>query len=207
MASIVLVTGGSGLVGKAIEYVIATEPIGSRFGKKEGETWIFAKSSEADLRDAEQALGTRWICDLYQNFVCLTSLCLVGGVYKNMKANSTFLRSNILINENILYHAHTHHVEKVISCLSTCVFPDKVDYPLDETKIHLGLPHPSNFGYSHSKRLVDIQNRAYREEFGCNFTSAIPTSVFGPNDNYDLEDAHVIPALIHRCYLAKSAAF
>ncbi|KAE9383689.1 NAD(P)-binding protein [Gymnopus androsaceus JB14] len=172
MASIVLVTGGS--------HVIATEPIGSQFGKKEGETWIFAKSSEADL-----------------------SLCLVGGVYKNMKANSTFLRSNILINENILYHAHTHHVHKVISFLSSCVFPDKVEYPLDETKIHLGLPHPSNFGYSHSKRLVDIQNRAYREEFGCNFTSAIPTSVFGPNDNYDLEDAHVIPALIHRCYLAK----
>ncbi|KAE9383691.1 hypothetical protein BT96DRAFT_1027104 [Gymnopus androsaceus JB14] len=98
------------------------------------------------------------------------------------------------IKENILYHAQTRHVQKVISCLSTCAFPDKVEYLLDETKIHLGLPHSSNFGYSHSNRLVDIQNRC-----------VVPTNVFGLNDTYDLEDAHVIPAFIQRCYLLKSA--
>jgi len=94
-------------------------------------------------------------------------------------------------------------VMKLISCLSTCVFPDKIAYPLNEDNIHLGPPHESNFGYAHAKRMVDVQNHAYHEEFGCNFTSAIPTNVFGPHDNYDLEDAHVIPALIHKCYLAK----
>jgi len=83
------------------------------------------------------------------------------------------------------------------------VFPDKVTYPLDEDKIHLGLPHESNFGYAHAKRMVDVYNHAYKEEFGCNFTSAIPTNVFGPYDNFDLEDSHVIPGLIHKCYLAK----
>ena len=71
----------------------------------------------------------------------------------------TFLQSNLAINTNVLDTAHKTHVQKVISCLSTCVFPDKVTYPLDEGKIHLGPPHPSNFGYSHAKRLVDVQNR------------------------------------------------
>ena len=122
-----------------------------------------------------------------------------------------FLRDNILINDNVLHTAHEFKCKKVISCLSTCVYPDKVEYPLDETKIHLGLPHESNFGYAHAKRLVDIQNRyvlssarrfsclersltgcgtsrprhysAYKDQFGDNFTSAIPTNVFGPHDN------------------------
>jgi len=129
---------------------------------------------------------------------------LVGGLFKNMKYKLTFLRDNILINDNILHNSYlTPLTTKLISCLSTCVFPDKVTYPLDETKIHSGPPHESNFGYAHAKRMVDVQNHAYKEEFGCNFTSAIPTNVFGPNDNFDLEDSHVIPGLIHKCYLAQ----
>jgi len=112
----------------------------------------------------------------------------------------TFLRDNLLINDNILETAHQKKAKKVISCLSTCVFPDKVTYPLDETKIHIGPPHESNFGYAHAKRMVDVQNQcvnpssengwpltpqnsAYKEQFGSNFTSAIPTNVFGPHDN------------------------
>jgi GDP-L-fucose synthase len=125
----------------------------------------------------------------------------VGGLFKNMKYKLTFLRENTLINDNILHTSYETQVVKLISCLSTCVFPDKVEYPLDENKIHLGPPHESNFGYAHAKRMVDVSNQyarlslildllinyqtrsAYHEEFGCNFTSAIPTNVFGPADN------------------------
>ncbi|KAG6887964.1 hypothetical protein C0995_011357 [Termitomyces sp. Mi166 len=208
MATVVLVTGGTGLVGKAIQHVIETEPIGSRFGKKEGETWIFASSKEGDLRDAEQ---TRILFEKYKPTHVIHLAALVGGLFKNMKYKLTFLRDNILINDNVLHAAHTHKTQKVISCLSTCVFPDKVEYPLDETKIHNGLPHESNFGYAHAKRMVDVQNHAYKEEFGRNFTSAIPTNdlfynflkrVLKQRDS-DLEDSHVIPGLIHKCYLAK----
>ena len=71
----------------------------------------------------------------------------------------TFLRDNLSINSNVLEIAHQRKVEKVISCLSTCVFPDKVEYPLDENKIHIGEPHDSNFGYAYAKRMVDVQNR------------------------------------------------
>ncbi|GBE85463.1 hypothetical protein BKA93DRAFT_865839 [Sparassis latifolia] len=198
--SVILVTGGTGLVGSAIKHVIEEEPEGSRFGKKPGEKWIFATHAEADLRDPEQ---TRKLFDKYKPTHVIHLAAIVGGVFINMKLQLTFLRDNVLINDNVLHTAYQHGVTKVISCLSTCVFPDKVSYPLDETKIHLGLPHESNFGYAQAKRLVDVLNHAYKDQYGCNFTSAIPTNIFGPDDNYDLECAHVIPGLIHKCYLAK----
>lgn len=198
--SVILVTGGTGLVGKALQHVLATELEGSRFGKRAGEHWVFVSSKDADLRDPAQ---TKALFEKHQPTHIIHLAAIVGGVYINMKRNLTFLRDNILINDNILHTSHVLGVKKVISCLSTCVFPDKVTYPLDETKIHLGPPHPSNFGYSHAKRMVDVQNRAYKEQFDCNFTSAIPTSIFGPHDNFELESAHVIPALIHKCFLAQ----
>ncbi|KAH7871369.1 uncharacterized protein C8R40DRAFT_1054751 [Lentinula edodes] len=200
MSTVILVTGGTGLVGKAIEYVIENEPAGSRFGKRPNEKWIFASSSEADLRDPAQ---TRKLYEKYQPTHVIHLAALVGGLFKNMKYKLTFLRENILINDNVLHASYEHKTQKLVSCLSTCVFPDKVEYPLTELNIHNGPPHESNFGYAHAKRMVDVQNHAYKEEFGCNFTSAIPTNVFGPHDNYDLEDSHVIPGLIHKCYLAK----
>ncbi|KAJ7337431.1 hypothetical protein DFH08DRAFT_915828 [Mycena albidolilacea] len=200
MATVVLVTGGTGLVGKAIQHIIETEPVGSKYGKLPNETWIFASSSEGDLRNPEQ---TNKLYEKYKPTHVIHLAALVGGLFRNMKYKLTFLRDNILINDNVLHASYTHKTTKLISCLSTCVFPDKVEYPLDENKIHSGPPHESNFGYAHAKRMVDVQNHAYKEEFGCNFTSAIPTNIFGPHDNYDLEDAHVIPALVHKCYLAK----
>ncbi|PPQ95374.1 hypothetical protein CVT26_008219 [Gymnopilus dilepis] len=203
MSNVILVTGGTGLVGRAIEHVINTEPEGSRFGKRPGETWVFASSAEGDLRDADQ---TRKLYEKYKptHVIHLAALGVHASFRRPVQKHElTFLRDNILINDNVLHVAYEHKAQKVISCLSTCVFPDKVEYPLDENKIHNGPPHESNFGYAHAKRMVDVQNHAYKEEFGCNFTSAIPTNVFGPHDNFDLEDSHVIPGLIHKCYLAK----
>jgi len=200
MPAVVLVTGGTGLVGKAIEYVIEHEPEGSRFGKRPGEKWIFASSRDADLRDPQQTLQ---LFEKHQPTHVIHLAALVGGLFANRERKMTFLRDNMLINDNVLHTARIKGTQKVISCLSTCVFPDKVEYPLTEDKVHLGPPHDSNFGYAYAKRMVDVQNRAYKEEFGCNFTSAIPTNVFGPHDNFDLKYAHVMPALIHKCYLAK----
>ena len=65
-------------------------------------------------------------------------------------------------------------------------------------QVHNGPPHPSNFGYSYAKRLIDVQNRAYHEQYGCMFTSVVPTNVFGPNDNYNLNDGHVIPGTVKK---------
>jgi len=65
--------------------------------------------------------------------------------------------------------------------------------------IHNGPPHPSNEGYSYAKRMIDVQNRCYKQQYGCNFTSIIPTNVFGPHDNFSIEDGHVLPGLLHTC--------
>lgn len=203
MSKVILVTGGNGLVGKAIQEIAFDPKTEPAFRAADDEKWIFVSSKDADLRNPEQ---TDKLFAKYKPTHVIHLAAIVGGLFKNMAHNLTFLRENVLINDNVLFSAHKYKVSKVISCLSTCVFPDEKEvkniYPLTEKKIHLGPPHPSNFGYSHAKRLIDIQNRAYKQEFGCNFTSAIPTNVFGKFDNFDLEDSHVIPGLIHKCYLA-----
>jgi len=127
----------------------------------------------------------------------------VGGLYKNMKYRVEMYRDNMAINDNVLAAAHEHGVVKVISMLSTCIFPDKTAYPIDETMIHNGPPHASNEGYAYAKRMVDVLNRCYHTQHGHMYTSAIPTNIFGRHDNFHLEDSHVIPGLIHKVYLAK----
>merc|ERR1719253_591053 len=71
--------------------------------------------------------------------------------------------------------------------------------------LHDGPPHPSNEGYAYAKRMIDTMNRAYAEEYGCNFTSIIPTNIYGPGDNFSIQNGHVIPGLIHKCYQAKQS--
>jgi GDP-L-fucose synthase len=94
-------------------------------------------------------------------------------------------------------------VEKLVCFLSTCVFPDDVEYPLTEEKVHLGEPHFSNYPYAYAKRMADIQIRAYREQYGIEYVSVIPTNIYGPHDNFNIETGHVLPSLIHKCYLAQ----
>jgi GDP-L-fucose synthase len=114
-----------------------------------------------------------------------------------------FYRENVLINDNIMELCRITKVKKLVSFLSTCIFPDKTTYPIDETMLHNGPPHTSNEGYALAKRMIDTMNRAYAEEYGCNFTSIIPTNIYGPHDNFSIQNGHVIPGLIHKCYLAK----
>merc|ERR1719431_907573 len=128
---------------------------------------------------------------------------MVGGLYRHMKHNADFLKANVLINLNVLYCSQEFGVEKVVSCLSTCVFPDKTTYPIDETMLHDGPPHQSNMGYSFAKRLVPVINQCLQNQHGVKYTSVIPTNIYGPNDNFNLDDGHVLPVIIHKTYLAK----
>nr|SVE93127.1 EOG090X09NN [Moina brachiata] len=190
---VILVTGGTGLVGQAIKRV-------SEEDSRPDEEFIFLSSKDADLKDAA---ATEAVFEKYKPTHVIHLAAMVGGLFHNMKHNLDFLRNNILINDNILHNSYKYGVKKAISCLSTCIFPDKTTYPIDETMVHNGPPHNSNFGYSYAKRLIDVQNHAYNQQYGCHFTSVIPTNVFGEHDNYNLEDSHVIPGLIHKAYLAK----
>jgi GDP-L-fucose synthase len=127
----------------------------------------------------------------------------VGGVGANMNNKGEFFYNNIMINTNVIESSRKYNVKKLVSFLSTCIFPDNVEYPLTESKIHLGVPHNSNDAYAYAKRMVDIQIRAYREQYGLNYISVIPTNIYGPNDNFSLENGHVVPMLIHKLYLAQ----
>ncbi|KAK3720319.1 hypothetical protein QZH41_020399, partial [Actinostola sp. cb2023] len=207
----VVVTGGSGLVGRAIKKVVEAEE------SRPNEEWIFLSSKDGDLTDFE---STKALFEKHKPTHVIHLAAMVGGLFKNLKYNLDFWvgilsdimntiklsidldRMNIKINDNVLHNAYLHNVKKCVSCLSTCIFPDKTTYPIDETMVHNGPPHDSNFGYAYAKRMIDVQNRAYHKQHGCQFTSVIPTNVFGPHDNYNLEDSHVIPGLIHKCYMA-----
>lgn len=193
-AMVILVTGGGGLVGMGLKTEV--EKV-----KSSNEQWIFLRYADGDLSDMA---ATRQLFEKHKPTHVIHLAAMVGGLFKNMKYKLDFLRKNIQINDCVLQCCYEYKVKKCVSCLSTCIFPDKTTYPIDETMIHNGPPHESNFGYAYAKRLIDIQNRAYHEQHGCHFTSVIPTNIFGPHDNYDLEDSHVIPGLIHKCYLAKS---
>lgn len=190
----VLVTGGSGLVGRAIQQVLSQE------GGFKAKEWRFLSSKDANLKNnAETLLVFKEFCPTH----VIHLAAMVGGLFQNMKNNLDFWRSNILINDNVLQAAHEVGAVKVVSCLSTCIFPDKTTYPIDETMIHNGPPHESNLGYSYAKRMIDVQNKVYFRQYGHCYTAVIPTNVFGPHDNFNIEAGHVLPGLIHKAYVAK----
>ncbi|KAK2162699.1 hypothetical protein LSH36_93g03041 [Paralvinella palmiformis] len=175
----ILVTGGSGLVGKAIQAVVEGGE------KRNDEEWFFITSKDADLTDTVQ---TKALFEKLKPTHVIHLAAMVGGLFRNLKYNLDFLRNNIKINDNVLHTSYEYGVKKVVSCLSTCIFPDKTTYPIDETM-----------------RLIDVQNRAYHVQHGCHFTSVIPTNVFGPHDNFSIEDGHVLPGLMNKVYKAKGA--
>mmetsp|Transcript_12718 Transcript_12718/g.23841 ORF Transcript_12718/g.23841 Transcript_12718/m.23841 type:complete len:323 (-) Transcript_12718:157-1125(-) len=191
--SVVMVTGGSGLVGSAIKDYVTANP-------NENEEWVFLSSKDGDLRDRK---ATEAIFEKYKPTHVIHLAAKVGGLFANMAQKVEFYRENTLINDNIMELCRITKVKKLVSMLSTCIFPDKTTYPIDETMLHNGPPHPSNEGYAYAKRLIDTMNRAYAEEYGCNFTSIIPTNIYGPHDNFSIQNGHVIPGLIHKCYIAK----
>ena len=184
MENKILVTGGYGLVG-------------SEFKKP---NFIPLSSSEADLRvrkDVDNVFNTIKFDSVIH---CAGK---VGGLRGNMNNKGQFFYDNIMINTNVIESARVNGIKKLVSFLSTCVFPNQVDYPLTESKIHLGPPHFSNDAYAYAKRMADVQIRAYKEQYDLNYKSVIPTNIYGPNDNYDIVNGHVIPSLIHKCYLAR----
>ncbi|KAA0152176.1 hypothetical protein FNF29_04043 [Cafeteria roenbergensis] len=194
---VVLVTGGTGLVGQGIRSFV--EGAGAE-GAPEGETWYYASSKDGDLRKAED---TRALFERVKPTHVIHLAAKVGGLFHNMAKKVDFYRENMLINDNVMGMCREFKVVKLVSCLSTCVFPDKTTYPIDETMIHDGPPHSSNEGYAYAKRMIDVMNRCYRDQHGCSFTSIIPTNIYGPDDNFSIQDGHVIPGLIHKCYIAK----
>lgn len=187
----VLVTGGTGLVGKALHDIQHNY---------EKYTFIYLSSKDCDLTDYASCIHT--FQSVKPTFV-IHLAAFVGGLYKNMNDKTNMFDKNILININVVRACHELKVKKLVSCLSTCIFPDDISYPISEHMLHDGPPHQSNYCYAYAKRMLEVQSRAYREQHGDNFICLIPTNLYGKYDNFSLTDSHVVPGLIHACYLAK----
>jgi GDP-L-fucose synthase len=177
-----LITGGTGLIGSAFTH-----------GIKVG-------SLDYNLTSRSQ---TDQMIERHNPEVIIHAAAKVGGIGANINQSANFYYDNIMMNTNIIDSAYKHNVKKLVCFLSTCVFPDKIDYPLTEEKIHEGKPHPTNASYAYAKRMADIQIKAYNKQYGTNYFSIIPCNVYGKNDNFNLQNGHVIPTLIHKCWLAK----
>jgi len=182
----ILVTGGDGMVGHALKKIIPNA--------------FFASSKHYDLTYENETL--KMFRDAKPKFV-IHLAAKVGGVLSNSKNQANYFEDNIRINTNVLRYAKEFKVEKMVSLLSTCIYPENATFPLTEDQIHNGPPHPTNYGYAYAKRMLEVQSRAYREQHGCNFICAVPNNLFGPNDNFHSENSHVIPAIIRKCFEAK----
>lgn len=187
----ILVTGSNGLVGKNLQEYVNTN-------KLDG-IWYFSTSKDADLRNLHEV---DYLFEKINPTHVINLAAYVGGLYKNMKENVEFFENNMLINMNIMKCCYKYKIIKLISIMSTCIFPDNITYPINETMLHNGKPHESNIGYSYSKRMIDILSQCYNNQYNTNFISIIPGNLYGPHDNFNLEDSHVIPSLIHKSYLA-----
>lgn len=197
---VILVTGGTGLVGRALQAAVTHQQQQQQGNVDNDDVWHFVGSKDADLRDLEQ---TRALFARLSPTHVVHLAALVGGLFRNLHHQVDFFRANMAMNDHVLLCCHESGVQKAVSCLSTCIFPDKTSYPIDERMLHDGRPHASNEGYAMAKRLIDTMNRCYADQYGHCFTSVVPTNVYGPHDNFHLQDSHVIPGLIHKCWLAK----
>ena len=184
----VLITGGTGMVGSAFNNL------------KTAHELIFVCSKDYDLTSIKDT--KRMFQDNSPDTV-IHLAAKVGGIKANSDYMSEFLHKNMLINLNVLNSARIYKINKVVSLLSTCVYPDNPNYPLTEDQIHNGEPHESNFGYAYAKRMLEVQSRAIRKQYGLKYITAIPNNIYGENDNFDLENGHVLPAIIRKVYEAK----
>ena len=181
------------MVGKGIQEALENRELSK---KQPDEEWVFLSSKDCNLMDMKETMA---LFEKLKPTHVIHLAAKVGGLYANSSQKVEFYRENIIMNDVIMECCRLTKVEKLVSCLSTCIFPDKVEYPLTEEKVHLGPPHPSNVGYALAKRMIDTMDHCYNEEYGCNFTSIIPTNVYGKFDNFNIEQGHVLPVSFENC--------
>ena len=187
----IYIAGHRGMVGSAIK---------RRLEQAGYANFVERSSAELDLRD--QAAVNHFFETEKPAFVFLAA-AKVGGILANNTYKADFIYDNLMIESNIIHAAHKNGVEKLLFLGSSCIYPKLADQPLKEEYLLTGLLEPTNEPYAIAKiagiKLCD----AYRDQYGCNFISVMPTNLYGPNDNYDLNNSHVLPALIRKFHTAK----
>ena len=187
----IYVAGHRGMVGSAIVRQL----------EKQGYTHIITRtSSEVDLRN-QQAVQS-FFAETKPEYVFLAA-AKVGGIHANNVYRAEFLYDNLMIEANIIDAAYRTHCKKLLFLGSSCIYPKMAEQPLKEESLLSGFLEPTNEPYAIAKIAGIKLCEAYRDQYGCNFISAMPTNLYGPNDNYDLHNSHVLPALIRKFHTAK----
>jgi GDP-L-fucose synthase len=187
----IYIAGHNGMVGSALKRKL----------EKEGYTnFILRSSKELDLRNQSQV--ARLFEEEKPDYVFLAA-AKVGGIVANNTYRAEFLYDNLMIESNIIHHSYLNGVKKLMFLGSSCIYPKMAPQPLKEDYLLTGPLEPTNEPYAIAKIAGIKMCDAYREQYGCNFISVMPTNLYGPNDNYDLKTSHVLPALLRKIHEAK----
>jgi GDP-L-fucose synthase len=189
----VYVAGHRGMVGSAVWRALESEGFTDLVG---------ASSSEVDLRDRAATFD---FVSSTQPEVVVVAAARVGGIVANSTYPAEFLSDNLLIQTNLLDAAHAADVDRLLFLGSSCVYPKFAEQPIKESSLLTGPLEPTNDAYAIAKIAGIVQVQAHRRQYGRRWTSAMPTNLYGPHDNFDLETSHVLPALIRRFHEAKKA--
>lgn len=189
----IYIAGHKGMVGSAIFRKLTAE----------GFTNIITRSSkDLDLRN-QQAVAEFFEKEKPE-YVFLAA-ARVGGIIANNTYRAEFIYENLVIECNVIHQSYLHGVKKLLLLGSSCIYPREAPQPLKEEYLLSGYLEKTNEPYAVAKIAGVKMCEAYRDQYGCNFISAMPTNLYGPNDNYDLKDSHVLPALLRKFMEAKKS--
>jgi GDP-L-fucose synthase len=187
----IYIAGHTGMVGSAIYRQLAAR----------GHTNLIGRTSaELDLRNQDNVIS--FFERERPEYVYLAA-AKVGGILANNQYRAEFLYDNLMIEANIIHASFLTGVKKLLFLGSSCIYPKHAPQPLKEDSLLTGLLEPTNEPYAIAKIAGIKLCEAYRSQYGCNFISAMPTNLYGPNDNYDLQGSHVLPAMIRKFHEAK----
>jgi GDP-L-fucose synthase len=187
----IFVAGHRGMVGGALVRRLQTE----------GATLLTASRAELDL--TSQADVQRWF-ETHKPDIVFLAAAKVGGILANATYPASFLYENLMIESNVIDASHKASVEKLVFLGSTCIYPKMAPQPIHEDSLLTGPLEPTNEWYAVAKIAGIKLCQAYNQQYGCNFISAQPTNLYGPGDNYDLLNSHVLPALLRKAHNAKN---
>ena len=187
----IYIAGHRGLAGSAIVRLL----------KKEGyENLLLRTSSEVDLRG--QVAVKEFFEKEKPEYVFLAA-AKVGGIFANKEYPATFIYDNLCIQNNVIHQSYKNGVKKLLFLGSSCIYPKKAEQPIKEEYLLSGYLEPTNDAYAIAKIAGIKMCQSYHKQYGCNFISAMPTNLYGPGDNYDLKNSHVLPALLRKFHEAK----
>jgi GDP-L-fucose synthase len=187
----IYIAGHKGMVGSAIA---------RKLNQLGYNNIITRTSAELDLRNQQQVFT--FFKEQKPEYVFLAA-AKVGGIYANNTYRAEFLYDNLIIEANIIHASYLNKVKKLLFLGSSCIYPKMAPQPLKESYLLTGLLESTNEPYAIAKIAGIKLCESYRLQYGCNFISAMPTNLYGPNDNYDLNNSHVLPALLRKFHTAK----